>query len=86
MKFKKGDRVRVIRRSIPGEMYWHPLMDKAIGKVYTVLEIKGYNGNLRLDSESDTMSNWLYPPKSVTKININRQLLFPFMDKLRLSK
>jgi len=68
MIFKVGDKVKVVRRSIEGkEIYWNPLMDKAIGKVYTVLEITG-RGNLRLSTELDTQYDYLYPPKGVEKV------------------
>ena len=79
-KLKVGDRVKVMRRSIGGEIYWNPLMNGAIGKVYTVLEIS-YSGNLRLNTKDDTTYNYLYPPKSVEKVVIkNQQLLFEFME------
>lgn len=84
MKFKVGDKVKVVRKSIRGqgqEVYWNHFMDKAIGKVYTVLEISG-GGNLRLNTESDTFYNYLYPPKGVEKVIIkNQQLLFSFMNE-----
>jgi len=82
MSFKVGDKVKVIRRSKHdcGEIFWNPLMNKAIGKVYTILEIT-HVGNLRLSSKLDTTYDWLYPPKGVEKvITKNRQLLFNFMD------
>lgn len=80
MKFKVGDKVKVIRRSKRGEIYWNPLMNKAIGKAYTVLEIS-HLGNLRLDTKLDTSYNYLYPPLSVEKAVIkNQQLLFSFME------
>lgn len=80
MNFKVGDKVKVIRRSIPGEIFWNPLMNKAIGKIYTVLGISNL-GNLRLDTELDTRYNYLYPPLSVEKVVIkNQQLLFSFME------
>jgi len=80
MIFKVGDKVKVVRRSIEGkEIYWNHFMDKALGKVYTVLEITR-NGNLRLSTELDTHYDYLYPPKGVEKvIPKNQQLLFDFM-------
>ncbi len=81
MGFKVGDKVRVIRKSIAGEIFWNSLMNKAIGKTYTVLEIS-HRGNLRLDTELDTSYNYLYPPLGVDKISTkNQQLLFDFMNK-----
>ena len=79
MQFKVGDKVKVIRRSISGEVYWNTYMDKAIGKTYTVLGISR-NGNLRLNTESDTHHNFLYPPEGVSKKIKNQQLLFKFME------
>lgn len=80
MRFKVGDRVKVIRRSISGEIFWNHLMNKAIGKTYMILEIS-HSGNLRLNTELDTHHNYLYPPLGVDKITIkNQQLLFEFME------
>lgn len=80
MNFKVGDKVEVIRKSIRGEIYWNPLMNKAIGKTYTVLEIS-CRGNLRLDTKLDTGYNYLCPPLSVRKKAIkNEQLVFSFME------
>ncbi len=77
---KVGDKVKVVRRSIRGELYWSPSMDRTIGKVYTVLEISLQWG-LRLNTELDTSYNYLYPPKGVSKIKIRgQQLLFNFME------
>ena len=79
MKFKIGDKVKVVRRSIVDEVYWNCHMNKAIGKVYTVLEIS-HRGNVRLNTKSDTGWNYLYPLKGVEKVIIkNQQLLFSFM-------
>ena len=81
MQFKVGDKVKVTRRSIGGEVSWNFLMNKAIGKIYTVLDIS-HNGNLRLNTKDDTTYNYLYPPKSVEKVAIkNEQLLFDFMER-----
>ena len=78
--FRVGDKVKVTRRSKIGEVYWNLRKNKAIGKVYTILEIS-HMGNLRLNTESDTGWNYLYPPKGVEKIIIkNQQLLFEFME------
>lgn len=82
MEYKVGDKVKVMRRSIVGkEIYWNPLMDKALGKVYIVLEVSR-TGNLRLSTELDTDYNYFYPPKGVEKVIIkNEQLLFDFMQQ-----
>ena len=80
MKFRVGDKVKVTRRSKIGEVYWNLHMNKAIGKMYTILEIS-HGGNLRLNTGSDTGWNYLYPPKGVSKAYIkNQQLLFDFME------
>ncbi len=82
MKFKIGDKVKVLRKSVPGEIYWNPRMDKAIGKVYRVLQIKKRFQYVivRLQTESDTKYNFLYPSKGLEKvIRKNQQLLFDFM-------
>ena len=78
--FKVGDKVKVMRRSIEGEIYWNPLMNKAIGKVYTILEFS-YLGDVRLNTKLDTHYNFLYPPKGISKVKIKgQQLLFNFME------
>ncbi len=79
MKFKVGDKVRVIRKSIGSEIFWNSTMNKTIGKVYTVLEITSMK-NLILDTEKDISLHFAYPPKGVEKVVIkNQQLLFDFM-------
>lgn len=81
MKLKVGDNVKVMRRSSPDEIHWNLLMDKTIGKVYTVLAIH-YRGMLRLNTKLDIGYNFLYPPKGLKKVTIkNQQLLFDFMEK-----
>lgn len=74
MKFKIGDKVKVIRRSKPGEVHWAYAMNKSIGKTRRVLKVLG-NGNLLLDD------GYFYPKEGVQKLNVkNQQLLFNFMS------
>lgn len=78
-KFEVGDKVKVMRKSTRDEIRWNPLMNRAIGKTYTVLEIS-YRGDLKLDSKLDTCYNYNYPPLGVDKVTPkNQQLLFEFM-------
>lgn len=80
MKFGVGDKVKVLRQSLPGELYWNSLMNKAIGKTYTVLSITPL-GNIRLDATLDTLYNFCYPPKGLMKVSTkNPQLEFEFMS------
>lgn len=81
MKFKIGDRVKVIRKSVQGEIFWSYLMNKTIGKIYTVLEVNPRTGNLNLNTELDTGDNFWYSPKGVDKISTkNQQRVFEFMS------
>ena len=71
--FKVGDKVRVMRRSLPGEVYWAFVMDRSIGKIFRVIEVSR-GGNLLLDD------GYYYPVGGVIKVNVkNAQLVFDFM-------
>ena len=78
-KFKVGDKVKVIRRSIQDEVYWASSMDKTIGGTYIVLGISK-RGNLLLDTSTVIGYDYHYPNKGVCKITTKgEQLLFDFM-------
>jgi len=84
MQFKVGDKVKVMRCSTYNEVYWNPLMDKSIGKIYKVLKIS-YLGNLRLETKlfdvnQDRPRNFFYPQAAVKLVTKNQQLMFPFME------
>lgn len=81
MQFKVDDNVKVMRRSIQGEVYWSFAMNKAIGKVYVILEVT-QTGNLLLNTRADLGGfAYYFPVGSVEKvITKNQQLIFSFME------
>lgn len=80
MKYKIGDRVRVVRKVLREEFYWNPRMNDTVGKVYTILYIS-YKGWYQLKTETVRQShNFFYLPESLEPIAaIGQQLEFDFM-------
>lgn len=80
MKYKIGDRVRVVRKVLREEFYWNPRMNDTVGKVYTILYIT-YQGWCQLKTETGMEShNFFYLPESLEpEIAIGQQLEFEFM-------
>lgn len=76
MKFKVGDRVKVVRKVSTGNCSWIGLeMNKYIGKVFTINSIT-LAGNFRFNG-----IQWTFPSESLTLYpSKGRQLLFDFME------
>lgn len=96
-KFKVGQEVRVIQKvsywRLPegGGSSWNPrYMDKTIGKVYKIIEIKkqtGYKLFTQIDAGDNShvlyrFVDFWYPAESLEEINVKgKQLLFNFMNE-----
>lgn len=79
VKFKVGDKVRVICKAYDEGLSWQSKMDLTIGKVYNILYIN-LRGSCQLDTGKDAGSNWHYLPISLRKESIKgQQLVFDFM-------
>jgi len=91
MKFKKGDRVRVVRKLTKStlsirasiySLYWNPNMDATIGKVYTIVGVT-YLGRYTLNTKiwyDGFQYNFCYLAESLEpEIAIGQQLEFKFM-------
>ena len=77
MKFKKGDKVRVIGPvACANNVYWPLKMYKTINKIYKVIEVYHNNNRYFLSS------GYFYPNVSIEPaIKVGQQLLFPFMEE-----
>ena len=76
MKFKIGDKVRVIGPvACKNNVYWSLKMYKTINKIYKVTGVQ-YNNRYFLSS------GYFYPNVSIEPaIKVGQQLLFPFMEE-----
>ena len=83
MKYKKGDRVKVLRASTLDEEHkwtdvWIPDMDRFVGKWCIVVSVKDLTCyGLRI--EGDNYTTWSFPAFVLAKIEVGQQLEFDFM-------
>ena len=82
MKFKVGDKVKVVRKVVSDNCGWVLEMDESIGKEFTIVRITDY-GNYELDE-----AFWSFPPESlelVTPITIDeiKQKIAELLDAVK---
>ena len=83
MKFKVGDKVKVIKKVEDWKMCsWNNIyMDGTIGRVYKIILVREDIGDYKLETKIEGKRcddyNFYYPQESLQ--SVNEQLLFKFM-------
>ena len=88
MKYKVGDKVKVIGRTFGSDSYkapyWAFQMTETIGRVYTIIDI-GHIYNYHLNTkvvDKTAIENWYYHADSLELyIEVGKQLEFEFMKE-----